>query len=310
MNETLLVLQAACLTIIGAATPLLFAALGELVTERAGVLNLGLEGMMLIGAVAAFAATVVSGNPYLGVLLGALAGALMALLHGIMVLTLLTNQVATGLAMTLFGVGLSALLGAGFVGVTVAPLPALPVPLLASLPLLGPLLFEHNLLVYLSLLLVVGLSLFICRTRAGLILRAVGESPSSAHALGYPVIRIRYLALLFGGAMAGVGGAYLSLVYTPMWSENMTAGRGWVALALVVFASWRPGRALLGAYMFGGVTILQLHGQGMGLSIPSQFLSMLPYLATVLVLVLISRDGVKLRENRPASLGLLFRPSS
>ncbi|HEY5718533.1 MAG TPA: ABC transporter permease [Motiliproteus sp.] len=310
MNETMLIMQAAMLTIIGAATPLLFAALGEMVTERAGVLNLGLEGMMLIGAVAAFAATVVSGNPYLGVLLGGLAGALMALLHGLMVLTLLANQVATGLAMTLFGVGLSALLGAGFVGTTVAPLPVLALPLLQDIPWLGALLFKHNLLVYLSWLLVPGLALFIYRTRAGLILRAVGESPSSAHALGYPVIRIRYLALLCGGALAGVGGSFLSLVSTPMWSENMTAGRGWVALALVVFASWKPGRVLLGAYMFGGVTILQLHGQGAGLSIPAQFLSMLPYLATVVVLVLISRDSVKLRENRPASLGLMFRPST
>ncbi|WP_246480330.1 ABC transporter permease [Motiliproteus sediminis] len=310
MSESVLMLQAVALTIIGAATPLLFAALGEMVTERSGVLNLGLEGMMLIGAVAAFAATVVSGNPYLGVLAGAAAGALVALLHGLLVLSLLANQVATGLAMTLFGVGLSALLGAGFVGTTITPLPTLAIPLLADVPLLGSLLFDHNALVYLSLLLVVGLSLFIYHTRAGLILRAVGESPSSAHALGYPVIRIRYLALIFGGAMAGVGGAYLSLVSTPMWSENMTAGRGWVALALVVFASWKPGRVLAGAYMFGGVTILQLHGQGMGVSIPSQFLSMLPYLATVVVLVLISRDSVKLRENRPASLGRVFRPSA
>ncbi len=310
MIDWMTIMQAALLTVIGAATPLLFAALGEMVAERSGVLNLGLEGMMLMGAVAAFALTAVTGNPYLGVAAGALAGAVLALVHAFLVLTLLTNQVATGLAITLFGVGLSALLGASFVGVTVTPLPSLAVPFLADIPVLGALLFDHNLLIYLSLALVVGVGAFIYRTRFGLILRAVGESPESAHALGYPVVRIRYLALLFGGAMAGLGGAYLSVVYTPMWSENMTAGRGWVALALVVFASWKPGRVMLGAYMFGGVTILQLHGQGLGISIPSQFLSMLPYLATVIVLVLISRDSVKLRENSPASLGRVFRPSS
>lgn len=309
MNETMLIVQAACLTIVGAATPLLFAALGELVTERAGVLNLGIEGMMLMGAVAAFGGTVVTGNGYLGVLIGGLAGMSVALLHGVLTLSLLTNQVATGLAITLFGVGLSALLGIGFVGKTVEPLANLPIPWLSEIPFIGPVLFDHNLLIYLSVALACGLHFFINRSRPGLILRAIGESPDSAHALGYPVIKLRYAALLFGGLMAGVGGAYLSVVYTPMWSENMTAGRGWVALALVVFASWKPLRTLLGAYMFGGVTILQLHGQGFGLSVPSQFLSMLPYLATVLVLVLISRDQIKLRENSPASLGKSFRPS-
>lgn len=309
MNETLLIVQAACLTIVGAATPLLFAALGELVTERSGVLNLGIEGMMLMGAVAAFGATVVTGNGYIGVLIGGLAGMSVALLHGVLTLSLLTNQVATGLAITLFGVGLSALLGIGFVGATVEPLANLPIPWLSEIPFIGPVLFNHNLLIYLSVALAFGLHFFIYRSRPGLILRAIGESPDSAHALGYSVIKLRYAALLFGGLMAGVGGAYLSVVYTPMWSENMTAGRGWVALALVVFASWKPLRTLLGAYMFGGVTILQLHGQGFGLSVPSQFLSMLPYLATVLVLVLISRDQIKLRENSPASLGKSFRPS-
>ncbi len=310
MNEALVIFQAACLTIIGAATPLLFAALGELVTERSGVLNLGVEGMMLIGAVCAFIGTIVTGSTYLGVLLGALGGMLLAGLHGLLTLSLLTNQVATGLAITLFGVGLSALAGSEFVGTTVEPLANLPLPLLSEIPLLGPVLFDHNLMIYLSVALVFGLHYFIYRSRGGLILRAVGESPESAHALGYPVIRIRYMALLFGGLMAGLGGAYLSVVYTPMWSENMTAGRGWVALALVVFATWKPGRVLLGAYMFGGVTILQLHGQGFGLAVPSQFLSMLPYLATVLVLVLISSDKVKLKENSPSSLGRVFRPST
>jgi simple sugar transport system permease protein len=309
MNETMLIIQAACLTLIGAATPLVFAAVGELVAERSGVLNLGVEGMMLVGAVAAFAATVVTGNTYVGVLCGALAGLLLALVHGFLTLSLLTNQVATGLAVTLFGVGLSALVGAGFVGTTVEPLAEMPIPLLSEIPFIGKVLFSHNLLIYLSVVLVIGLHYFIYHHRGGLILRAIGESPESAHAQGYPVIKLRYLALLFGGLMAGLGGAYLSVVYTPMWSENMTAGRGWVALALVVFASWKPLRCWLGAYMFGGVTILQLHGQGMGLAIPSQFLSMLPYLATVVVLVLISRDHIKLRENSPASLGRPFRPS-
>jgi ABC-type uncharacterized transport system permease subunit len=307
MNETMLIVQAACLTIMGAATPLVFAALGELVTERSGVLNLGIEGMMLMGAVAAFGATVLTGNGYLGVLIGGLAGMCVALLHGFLTLSLLTNQVATGLAITLFGVGLSALLGIEFVGTTVEPLANLPIPLLSQIPFIGSVLFDHNLLIYLSIALVFGLHFFIYHSRGGLILRAIGESPASAHALGYPVVKLRYAALLFGGLMAGLGGAYLSVVYTPMWSENMTAGRGWVALALVVFASWKPLRSLLGAYLFGGVTILQLHGQGIGLSIPSQFLSMLPYLATILVLVLISRDQTKLRESSPASLGRPFR---
>ena len=310
MSDTMAIVLAASLTIIGAATPLLFAALGELITERSGVLNLGVEGMMLIGAVCAFAGALVTGSTYMGVLLGALGGLLMALLHGYLTLTLMTNQVATGLSITIFGVGLSALIGLDFVGVTVEPLKNIPIPLLSEIPFIGPLLFDHNLLVYLSVALVFGLSYFLFRTRSGLILRAVGDSPESSHALGYPVIRIRYMALLFGGAMAGLGGAYLSLIYTPMWSENMTAGRGWVALALVVFATWKPWRVLLGAYMFGGVTILQLHGQGIGLEIPSQFLSMLPYLATILVLVLISRDQMKLREHSPASLGKTFRPTA
>lgn len=301
-------LQAVFLSVIGAATPLLFAALGELVTERAGVLNLGLEGMMLVGAVSAFAVSLATGSGTLGVLAGALAGAGLALLHAVLVLTLMASQVATGLAITLFGIGLSALVGAGLVGQAIEPLPALSVPGLSQLPVLGPLVFSHDALVYLSVFLVAMLGFFLYRTRAGLILRAVGESPASAHALGYPVLAIRYGALLFGGAMAGLGGAYLSLVSTPMWSENMTAGRGWVALALVVFASWRPLPLLLGAYLFGGVTIVQLHGQALGLAIPSQFLSMLPYLATLVVLVIISRDPVRLRENRPASLGQVFRP--
>jgi simple sugar transport system permease protein len=304
------IILALALTVIGAATPLLFAAAGELISERAGVLNLGVEGMLLIGAMSAFAATTLTGSAMLGLLAAALGGMLMALIHAVLSLSLLANQVATGLALTIFGVGLSALLGGAYVGIAIAPLARFPIPVLADTPFIGPLLFNHNLLVYLSVLMVIVIHWFLFHSRAGLILRAVGESPESAHALGYPVIRIRYLAVLFGGLMAGLGGAYLSLVATPMWAENMSAGRGWVALALVVFATWKPWRVMLGAYLFGGVTILQLYAQGFGVAIPSQFLSMLPYLATILVLVLISRDRSKLREHSPASLGKVFRPST
>ena len=297
-------------SMIAASTPLLFAALGELVTEKSGVLNLGVEGMMLMGAVAAFATGAATGNPALSILAGAVAGAVMSLLFGILTLTLLANQVATGLALTIFGIGLSALLGKGYVGVPLDPLAKLSIPGLSDLPLVGPVLFGQDFLVYLSIAMVFAVGWFLYRTRFGLVLRAVGESHEAAHAIGYPVIGIRYLAVMFGGAMAGLGGAYLSLVYTPMWIENMTAGRGWIALALVVFATWRPGRVLLGAYLFGGVTMLQLHAQGAGLNIPSQFMSMLPYLATVVVLVLISSDRTRIRLNAPADIGKVFHPDS
>jgi simple sugar transport system permease protein len=298
------------LSMTAAATPLVFAATGELVTEKSGVLNLGVEGMMLVGAVCAFAATATTGDPWLGILAGALAGAGMALIFGFLTLSLLTNQVATGLALTLFGTGLSASIGQGFPGTPLKPLPKLSVAGLTDLPVVGPLLFGHDPLVYLSLSLLGGVWWFLYRTRSGLVLRAVGESHDAAHAIGYPVIPIRYLAVAFGGAMAGLGGAYLPLVYTPLWMENMTAGRGWIALALVVFATWRPGRVLLGAYLFGGVTILQLHIQGMGVDIPAPFMSMLPYLATVLVLVLISRDATRIRLNAPADIGKVFHPTT
>ena len=298
------------LTVIGASTPLLLAGLGELVTEKSGVLNLGVEGMMLIGAVAAFAAGVTTGSWVLAILAGALAGMGLAFLFGVLTLSLLANQVATGLALTIFGIGLSALLGAGFVGTPYPGLPKLDLPLLSGLPVLGPLVFGHDLLVYLSVLMVGLVAWFLARTKAGLVLRAVGENQEAAHAIGYPVIAIRYLAVLFGGLMSGLGGAYLSLAYTPMWAENMTAGRGWIALALVVFSTWKPGRVLLGAYIFGGVTILQLHAQGIGIEVPSQILSMLPYLATILVLVLISRDSARLRLNAPACLGKVFHPAA
>ncbi len=297
------------LTVITASTPLLLAATGELVAEKAGVLNLGVEGMMLVGAIAAFAVASGSGSGLLGILAGALGGAATALIFAVLTLSLMANQVASGLALTIFGVGISALIGADFVGFALEPLPSLAIPGLSTIPVIGPILFGQDLLVYLSLVAVAGVAWFLTRTRAGLVLRAVGESHDSAHALGYPVIRIRYLATLFGGAMAGLGGAYLSLAYTPMWAENMTAGRGWIALALVVFATWRPGRLLLGAYMFGAITILQLYAQGAGIEVASQFMSMLPYLATILVLVLISRDRTKIRLNAPACIGKVFRPA-
>ena len=293
---------------MAAATPLVFAALGELITEKAGVLNLGIEGMMLMGAVAAFAAATKSGSLWLGVLCGGIAGIGTAAIFAVLALTLLANQVATGLALTIFGAGLSAFVGKAYVSLTLRGMHPLAVPVLARIPLLGPVLFEQNALVYVSLAAYGGIHWFLYRTKAGLVLRAVGESPESAHAVGYRVIAIRYAATLFGGALAGVAGAYLAVAYTPMWVEQMAAGRGWIALALVVFATWRPSRVLLGAYLFGGVTILQFHAQALGIAVPAELLSSLPYLATILVLVLISRNYQTIRLNSPASLGRPFHP--
>jgi simple sugar transport system permease protein len=307
LDATVLVL----VTVISAATPLLYAALGELVVEKSGVLNLGLEGMMLAGAVTAFALTVTTGSAGLGIAAGALAGLLMALAFGVLTLSLLANQVATGLALTIFGIGLSALVGAGFVGIPVDRLPRLALDGLSDLPIVGALLFGHDFLVYLSVALTIAVAWFLKRSRAGMVLRAVGESDVSAHSIGYDVIKVRYLAVLFGGAMAGLGGAFLSLSYTPMWVEEMTAGRGWIALALVVFASWRPWRLLLGAYLFGGVTILQLYAQGAGtFGVPAQVMSMLPYLATIVVLAVIAGGPWKGRLDAPACLGKPFRPAT
>ena len=291
-----------------AATPLLLAATGELVTEKAGVLNLGVEGMMLVGAVAGFGIALTTGSHALGLLAAVAAGATLALLFAVLTLSLLANQVATGLALAILGTGLSALIGRTLVGQPLPRLPRLDIPGLSDLPVLGPLLFGHDVLIYLSFAAVVATHWFLARTRPGLVLRAVGESHDAAHAIGYPVIAIRYAATAFGGAMCGLAGAFMSMAYTPMWAENMTAGRGWIALALVVFATWRPLRLLLGAYLFGGVTIAQLHLQGLGFALPSQFLSMLPYLATIAVLVLISRDAQRIRLNTPASLGRMFHP--
>jgi simple sugar transport system permease protein len=295
------------ITVISAATPLLLAALGELVVEKSGVLNLGIEGMMLAGAVTAFAAAITTGSGGLGIVAGALAGALLALIFAVLTMSLLANQVATGLALTIFGIGLSALLGSGFVGTPAERLPRLEIAGLSDLPVLGPLLFHHDFLIYFALFMTGAVAWFLRRTRAGMIVRAIGESHDAAHSIGYPVTRIRYLAIVFGGVMSGLGGAFLSLSYTPMWVEEMTAGRGWIALALVVFAAWRPWRLLLGAYLFGGVTILQLYAQGSGLfDLPAQFLSMLPYLATIAVLTIISAGPWKGWLNAPACLGRPF----
>lgn len=291
-----------------AATPLIIAALGVLVCERAGVLNLGVEGMMLIGAVTAFAVGVSSGSLVLGYVAAAFAGMAVSLLFAVLTLTLQTNQVATGLALALFGVGLSAFIGQSFVGLPIERLPGLRIPLLSDIPVFGQLLFNYDALVYLSLLLYFAVSWFLYRSSAGLRLRAVGESPSVAHSIGERVILIRYLAVLFGGATSGIAGAYLSTALTPMWVEGMSAGRGWIVLSLVVFATWRPLRVLLGAYLFGGVTVLQLHAQGLGVTVPSEFLSMLPYIATIVVLVLICRDPRTILLNQPASLGRSFHP--
>ncbi|MBC2885388.1 ABC transporter permease [Ochrobactrum sp. CM-21-5] len=300
--------QAILLTIATAATPLLIAAIGELVVERSGVLNLGVEGMMLMGAVSGFAAAQMTGSAWLGLFAAVLVGALFAAIFGFLTLTLVTNQVATGLALTILGVGASAMIGESFIGLPGVRLDAIDLPYLSDIPLIGRFLFGQDPIFYISILLVIGVTWFLFRSRAGLQLRAIGDNHGSAHALGVHVVRTRYLAVLFGGACAGLAGAQLSLVYVPQWVENMTAGRGWIALALVVFASWRPWRVLIGAYLFGAVTIGQLHAQALGFGLPSQFLSALPYLATIAVLVVISRNKRLTMMNTPASLGKPFVP--
>lgn len=293
-----------------AGTPLIITALGELVTEKSGVLNLGPEGIMSVGAIAAFAVTHHTGNPWWGVLAGMGAGMLMSLLFAFMALTLMANQMASGLALSIFGVGLSAFIGKPYESVALPSQVPIRIPLLADIPYIGPALFHQQALVYFSWILIGAVAWFLYKSKVGLTLRAVGESPVSAHEIGHPVIFIRYLATIFGGAMAGVGGAFLSVFYTPMWVEGMVAGRGWISLALVVFATWRPMRVMVGAYLFGGAMIAQMFVQGSGLnvSIPAQFLSSLPYVATIVVLVLISRNLKTIRLNSPASLGQIFRP--
>ena len=291
---------------LNAGTVLAIAALGLLINEKAGVVNLGAEGMMLCAAIAGFATVVHTGNVWLGFLAGMAAGAFLAALFGGLVIWLGTNQYATGLALTLFGTGFSAFAGIKYVQEKLPEQTQYSIPFLGDIPLVGQALFRHHPMVYITIGLVFGLIWFLYRTRAGLVLRSVGESPESAHALGYPVRRIRLWAVMAGGALCGLSGAYLATIYTPLWVEGMVSGKGWIALALTTFATWRPARVLLGAYLFGGFTLLQLHLQGAGVEIPSQFLSMMPYIVTIVVLVLISRNAAFIRINMPASLGKLF----
>jgi simple sugar transport system permease protein len=295
---------------MNAGTVLAIAGLGLLINERAGIVNLGAEGMMLVAAIAGFATAVHTGNDWLAFGAGALAGALMAAAFGGLVIWLNTNQYASGLALSLFGSGFSAFAGINYTQEKLTERPHFELAGLADIPFVGPALFRHHPMVYLAIALTVALAWFLYRSRAGLVLRAIGESPESAHALGYPVRRIRLAAVMVGGALCGLAGAYVSVIYTPLWVEGMIGGKGWIALALTTFATWRPARLLLGAYLFGGVTMLQFYLQGEGVQIPSQFLTMLPYLATVVVLVLISRNATWIRINMPASLGKPFFPGS
>lgn len=293
---------------LNAGTVLALAGLGLLINERAGIVNLGAEGTMLVAAIAGFATAVHTGSDWLAFAAGAGAGALMAAAFGGLVIWLNTNQYASGLALSLFGAGFSAFVGIGYVQARIGERTQFAVPGLADLPFVGPALFRQHPMVYLAIASTLALAWFLYRTRAGLVLRAVGESPESAHALGYPVRRIRLAAVVAGGALCGVAGAYLSVIYTPLWVQGMVAGKGWIALALTTFATWRPLRVLLGAYLFGGVTMLQFHLQSQGVDMPSQFLGMLPYGATIVVLVLISRNAGWIRANMPASLGKPFVP--
>ena len=304
INPTLLVAS-----LMVASTPILLAAIGELVVEKSGILNLGVEGMMIIGAICGFAAAVVTGSPMIGFLCAAMGGASVSLIFAVLTQYFLSNQVASGLALTLFGLGLSAMIGQSYVGIKPPTTYKLALPLISDIPILGPILFSHDFTVYAALVLVLGVWWFLKYTRGGLILRAVGESHDAAHALGYKVVRVRIMAIMFGGACAGLGGAALSLVRVPQWTEGMTAGSGWIALAIVVFASWKPERVLLGAYLFGGVAILQLNLQAAGVSIPVEYLSMSPYLITIVVLVAMSANRAKSALNAPAALGRVFHAS-
>lgn len=297
-------------SMLNAGTVLAIAALGLLINEKSGIVNLGAEGMMLCSALAGFAAVVHSGNDWVGFVAGMAAGALLAGAFGLLVIWMNTNQYATGLALSLFGSGFSAFAGINYVQAKLPERPHFRIPLLGDLPIVGPALFRQHPMVYIAIALVIGLMWFLYRSRAGLVLRSVGESPESAHALGYPVRRIRLLAVVAGGALCGLAGAYLSIIYTPLWVEGMVAGKGWIALALTTFATWRPARVLLGAYLFGGVTMLQYYLQGRGVDVPSEVLNMLPYVATIVVLALISRNPAWIRINMPASLGKPFYPGT
>lgn len=294
-------------TIITAATPLLIAGLGEHVVERAGVLNLGVEGMMIMGAACGFAAAVLTDSSVLGLLAGAIAGMMLATLFGAMAIGLATNQVATGLALTILGLGLAGIIGQSFVGQPRPPIPPLVIPLLSDIPVLGPALFKGDPVFFLSILLLIGVAWFLSSTRAGLLLRAVGENHVSAHALGLPVRKVRFLAILFGGLLAGLAGAYLSLIYTRFWSPGMSAGRGWIALALVVFAGGYVLRLVLGAYLFGAITVAQLHAQAGAIALPSQLLSALPYIMTIAALLVLAVSGRK-GAGAAGSLGQPFAP--
>jgi len=305
--ETYALLMASTLN---AGTVLALAALGLLINEKAGIVNLGAEGMMLCAAIAGFATVVHTGNDWLGFAAGMGAGAFMAAIFAALVIWLGTNQYATGLALSLFGVGFSAFAGIAYVQEKLPERSHFSIPVLGDLPWIGTAVFKQHPMVYVAMALALGLIWFLYRSRAGLVLRAVGESPESAHALGYPVRRIRLLAVVLGGALCGLSGAYISVIYTPLWVEGMVAGKGWIALALTTFATWRPARVLLGAYLFGGVTMLQFHLQGMGVDIPSQALTAMPYVATIVVLALISRNPTWIRINMPASLGKPFHPGS
>ncbi|MAU87113.1 MAG: ABC transporter permease [Alphaproteobacteria bacterium] len=293
--------------IIIASTPLVLAAIGELIVEKSGVLNLGVEGMMIIGAVASFIVTHETGSHLMGILAAIIASGLIAVIFGILTQYLLSNQVATGLALTLFGLGLASLIGQSYSGISLKAFPILEVTILSDIPIIGGMLFSFDYLVYLSVLIVVATYLFLKKTKAGLILIATGDNHDSAHSLGYSVKKIRLLSIIYGGACAGLGGAYLSLVQTPMWVENMTAGRGWIALAIVVFAVWRPLWIFVGAYIFGGITIIQLHIQAIGVNIIAQYMSMLPYIVTILVLVFISMNKNRLAVNAPNCLNKIFK---
>jgi simple sugar transport system permease protein len=295
---------------LNAGTVLAIASLGLLINERVGIVNLGAEGMMLCAAIAGFATVVTTGSDIMGFVAGMGVGALLAAIFGVLVIWLNTNQYATGLALTLFGTGFSAFVGTNFVQAKIPERASFAIPGLSDIPWFGPALFRHHPLVYLTVLLALLLIWFLYRTRNGLVLRSVGESPESAHGLGYPVRLIRLLAVVVGGALCGLAGAYLSVVYTPLWVEGMVAGKGWIALALTTFATWRPARVLLGAYLFGGVTMLQFHLQGIGFDVAPQFLTMLPYVATIVVLALISRNPQWIRINMPTSLGKPFYPGA
>ncbi|MGB0959791.1 MAG: ABC transporter permease [Halocynthiibacter sp.] len=297
-------------SIIVASTPILLAAIGELVVEKAGVLNLGVEGMMITGAICGFAIAVETQNPFVGLIAAAFGGMLLSLLFGFMTQVLLSNQVATGLALTLFGLGISALIGQSYSGIKPPSSPRLDIAGVSDLPVVGPILFSHDLMVYVAVALTIATWWVLKKSRIGLIIRAVGESHDAAHALGYKVVRIRLMAIAFGGACAGLGGAYLSLIRVPQWTEGMTAGAGWIALAIVVFASWKPLRILIGAYLFGGITVLQLNLQIAGLAIPAEYLSMSPYVITIIVLVFMSSNKTRNALNAPAALGKVFHASN